>query len=61
MALQRATPGTGVLSSDLVRILLIVVAVIALMLVLTAIFGVSLPGPSYQITPDPAAGMGLPF
>jgi hypothetical protein len=31
------------------------------MLVMTAIFGVQQAGPSYEIVPDPAAGLGLPF
>ena len=53
---QRATS-----YQDLVRVLLIIVAVIALMLVLTALFGVHHAGPSYEIVPDPAAAIGLPF
>jgi len=32
-----------------------------LMIVLTAVFGVQQTGPSYQIVPDPASGLGLPF
>ena len=46
---------------DLVRVLLVIVAVVALMLVLTAILGVHQAGPSYEIVPDPAAAVGLPF
>ncbi len=62
MALQRMTLGQRADSyRDLVRVLLIVAAVIVLMLVLTAIFGVQQTGPSYQIVPDPASGLGLPF
>ena len=62
MALQRTSPGlSGWLSSDLLRVLVIVAAVIVAMLVLTAIFGIGQPGPSLELTPDPAAGMGLPF
>ena len=62
MALQRMTLGQRAASyQDLVRVLLIVAAVIVLMLVLTAIFGVQQAGPSYQIVPDPASGLGLPF
>ena len=62
MALQGTTLGQRVASyPDLVRVLLIVVAVIVLMLVLTAIFGVQQTGPSYEIVPDPASGLGLPF
>jgi hypothetical protein len=48
-------------NQDLVRALLIVAAVIVLMIVLTAVFGVQQTGPSYQIVPDPASGLGLPF
>jgi hypothetical protein len=62
MALQRMTLGQRAASyQDLVRVPLIVAAVIVLMLVLTAIFGVQQAGPSYQIVPDPASGLGLPF
>ncbi len=62
MALQRTTLGQTVATlPDLVRVLLIVATVIVLMLVLTAIFGVQQAGPSYQIGPDPASGLGLPF
>ena len=62
MTLQRMGLGQRAAShQDLVRVLLIVTAVIVLMLVLTAIFGVQQAGPSYQIVPDPASGLGLPF
>jgi hypothetical protein len=62
MALQHSTLGTRVASNqDLVRALLIVAAVIVLMLVLTVVFGVQQTGPSYQIVPDPASGLGVPF
>jgi hypothetical protein len=62
MALQRTSLGlSGLFSSDLVRVLVIVAAVIVAMLVLTAIFGIGQPGPSLEFAPDPAAGMGLPF
>ena len=46
---------------DLARVLLVIAAVVALMLVLTAIFGVHQAGLSYEIVPDPAAAVGLPF
>jgi len=60
MALQGTTLGQRVASyPDLVRV--IVAVVIVLMLVMTAIFGVQQAGPSYEIVPDPAAGLGLPF
>lgn len=57
MALQ--TSGLRVGSLDLLRVVLIVAAVIALMLVLTWVLGVARFGPSYEIVPDPA-GL-LPF
>lgn len=45
---------------DLARIILVVAAVVAAMLVATAIFGVTLTLPSLEITPDPA-GVTIPF
>ncbi len=51
---QRAT------YQDLVRVLVIIVAAIALMAIVSAIVGVQATGPSYQIVPDPA-GVSLPF
>ena len=50
-----------VLSGLCVRVLFIIAAVIVVMLVLTAIFGVQQLGPSLEIVPDPASGLGLPF
>jgi len=44
---------------DLVRTLLILVAVVAAMAVLTAIFGVSHTGPAYDFIPDPGAALGF--
>ena len=44
---------------DLVRVLLMLVAVVAVMAVLTAIFGVTHSGPSYDIIPDPGAALGF--
>ncbi len=62
MALQRTTLGQRAVSyRDLVRTLVVVAAVIVLMLLLTAIFGVQQGGPPYEIVPDPASGLGLPF
>src|SRR5450759_830200 len=62
MALHRTTLGQRAASyQDLVRVFFIVAAVIVLMLVMTVIFGVQQTGPSYEIVPDPAAGLGLPF
>ena len=51
---QRAT------YQDLVRVLLVIAAVIAVMAVVTAILGVQVAGPAYSIVPDPA-GVTLPF
>lgn len=62
MALQRSTLGQRVSAyPDLARAFLVVAAVIVLMLVLTVVFGVQQSPPSYQIVPDPASGLGLPF
>ncbi len=62
MALQHPALGQRVASNqDLLRALLIVAAVIVMMVVLTVVFGVQQTGPSYQIVPDPASGLGLPF
>ena len=61
MAVQQSTRSGLVLDSPILRAILIVVAVVAVMLVATVIFGVAQLGPSYQIVPDPAAGMALPF
>ena len=62
MALQRTSLGLrGQSSPDLLRTLAIVAAVIVVMLVLTAIFGIGQAGPSLDIVPDPASGLGLPF
>jgi hypothetical protein len=61
MALHQTTlEPRAAFSQDLVRVLLIVAAVVVLLLVATAIFGVNQIGPSYELTPDPA-GVGLPF
>lgn len=62
MALQQTTLGERAASVvDLVRVALIIAAVIVVMIALTAVFGVHQTGPSYDIVPDPAAGLGLPF
>jgi hypothetical protein len=62
MALQHSTQGQRIaINPDLLRALLIAAAVIVVMIVLTAVFGVGQSGPSYQIVPDPASGLGLPF
>jgi hypothetical protein len=62
MALQRTTLGQRVGSyQDLVRVLLVVAAVIVVMLALNVVFGFQGSGPSIDLTPDPAAGLGLPI
>jgi hypothetical protein len=58
MALHRLTDAGS--DHELLRALVIVVAVVALMLVATAVLGVQGAGPSYEIAPDPA-GVFLPF
>lgn len=61
MALHQSSLAQRVAShQDLLRVLL-VVAVVLLMLALTAAFGIHQGVPSYQIVPDPAGGAGLPF
>ena len=57
MALQQ--PALAHRGQDLVRVLLIVAAVLAVMLALTVVFPIGGSGPSLEIAPDPA-GM-LPF
>ncbi|HYC06305.1 MAG TPA: hypothetical protein VEG29_00120 [Candidatus Binatia bacterium] len=61
MALQQPTTAGSALESPILRAILIVAAIVVAMLALTAILGVGQAGPGYQIVPDPAAGMGLPF
>lgn len=41
------------------RVLVIFVAVLAVMAVLTVVFGVNLNGPSYELIADPAAGLSI--
>ena len=55
-ALSRRTE----LSQDLVRVILFVAAVVVLMLIATALFGVQRMGPSFELAPDPGAPF-LPF
>jgi hypothetical protein len=57
MALHQPTLGRR--SQDLVRVLLIVIAAVAVMFVATVVFGMPGSGPSLEIVPDPAGG--LPF
>jgi len=62
MALQQTTLQVKAGSyADSVRVLLTIAAFIVVMLALTAVFGVGQTGPSYEVVPDPAAGLGLPF
>lgn len=58
MALQRATREGRVSSyQEFLAALLIAAAVIAVMVVLTIVFGINRPVPSFNITPDPAGLM----
>ena len=59
MALHRSILEQRASYQGLLIAVVIAVAVVAAMLIATAIFGVRLEGPSYEIVPDPA-GM-LPF
>lgn len=60
MALSHPTLVQRVAShQDGIRVLAMLVAVLAAMAVLTVVFGVTHPGPSYEIIPDPAGA--LPF
>ena len=52
--LQRASS-----HEDLLRALVMIVAIVAALAVLTAVFGVTHSGPSYELIPDPAGA--LPF
>ena len=58
---QPMTDQRSVPHRDLLRVVVILAAVIALMLAATAIFGVPQTGPLYEIVPDPAHLSGLPF
>jgi hypothetical protein len=61
MALHQSTLGARASFEDIVRVLLIVAAVIVVMLALNVVFGFNGSGPAYDLTVDPAAGLGLPF
>ena len=62
MALQHQTLQQRVTSlPSTLLVLLIVVVAVGVMLLATAILGVHLTGPGYDIVPDPASGLGLPF
>ena len=41
--------------------IVIAVAILVLMAIATALLGVQVPGPFYDIVPDPAGLSGLPF
>ncbi len=61
MSLQRTTLGRSLTSHlDAEHIALILAFAVALILVVATIAGVHGAG-TYVITPDPAAGLGLPF
>lgn len=59
MVLQQ--PVAGHMAEDLFRILLLVVALVAVIAVATAFLGMALAGPSYDIPIDPAHLSGLSF
>ena len=59
MALHQ--PALGRTTEDLVRVLFILAAVIAVVVIATAAFGMQISGPSYDLTVDPAHVSGLPF
>ncbi len=62
MALHQTTLVQRVAAhQDLVRALLIATGVIAGMILLTAVFGMTRMGPSFDLVPDPAHLAGLPF
>lgn len=59
MALHQ--PALGHTTEALVRVLLILAAVVAVIIVATAVLGMQQIGPNYDITLDPAHLSGLPF
>lgn len=59
MVLQQ--PIAGHMAEDLLRVLLLVVALVAVIAVAIALFGMAQAGPSYDITIDPAHLSGLSF
>ena len=62
MTLQRSALGELVEAHlALARVLLFIGAVIVMSVVLTVVFGFHGVAPSYQIVPDPAGALGLPF
>ena len=62
MALNRGTLSRRAASfEDALRILLILAAAIVVMLALTAVFGFNGAAPSFDLTPDPGAALGLPY
>ena len=48
-------------AENLFRVLLLIVAVVAVVAVTTAFLGMAVAGPGYDITIDPAHLSGLPF
>ena len=58
MALHQ--PALGHRAQEFVRVVLIVVAAIAVMVLATVIFGDQTAAPSFELVPDPA-GVSLPF
>ncbi len=59
MVLQQ--PVADHLAEDLLRIFLLVVALVAVIAVVTAFVGMAMAGPGYDVTIDPAHLSGLSF
>lgn len=59
MALQHQTLVQRVTAHEVLWAFLLLVAMVAIMLLATAIFQVRFSGPSYELVPDPAGA--LPF
>lgn len=62
MALQRTVLGEQIEAHlEFARVLLFIGVALVLALVLMVVFGWHGVAPSYQIVPDPAGALGLPF
>ena len=59
MVLQQ--PVAGHMAEDLFRVLLLIVAVVAVIVLTTAFLGMAVAGPTYDVTIDPAHLSGLSF
>jgi hypothetical protein len=61
MALHQSNLAHETSREDVIRVLLIIAAVIAVVAIATAMIGMQQAGPAYDLTPDPAGLSGLPF